>query len=99
DTAIPAPEVPASATFTRPFVADHEVLQREQKPAAGTITLLAYLTVGLITLLLLVFLVWGLHRLGSPPQLGEVSRPRRAPGAPRRTPARSPQRSSAPEAG
>jgi hypothetical protein len=29
DTAIPAPEVPARASFTREFVADHDVLQRE----------------------------------------------------------------------
>ena len=31
DTAIPAPEVPARAAFTRAFVSDHQVLQREQK--------------------------------------------------------------------
>ncbi len=32
DTAIPAPKVPAKQSFTRPFVNDSELLQREQKP-------------------------------------------------------------------
>jgi hypothetical protein len=31
DEATPAEEVPAAAYFTRGFVADHEVLQRERK--------------------------------------------------------------------
>ncbi len=99
DTAIPAPEVPASATFTRPFIADHAVLQREQKPAAAALTIAAYLTVGGITVLLLILLVWGLHRFGSPPARREISPPRPARGALRRTPARSQPRSSAAEAG
>src|SRR6185503_18695722 len=34
DTAIPAPEVPARAQFTRPFVNDHDLLQRERKKDA-----------------------------------------------------------------
>ena len=34
DKAIPAREVPATASFTRDFVPDHEILQREQKAAA-----------------------------------------------------------------
>ncbi len=63
DAAIKAPETPALAQFSRPFVADHTVLQREQRPAAATITLLAYLVVGGIAFALLVLLVWGLHRL------------------------------------
>lgn len=66
DDAIPAAEVPASARFTRPFIADHEVLQREQQPAAPAVSFVAYLVVGLITLSLLALLVWGLHRLGDP---------------------------------
>jgi hypothetical protein len=67
DTAIPAAEVPALPQFTRPFVADHKVMQREQVPASGLITNVAYLTIGAIAFLLLVLLVWGLHRLGAPP--------------------------------
>ena len=31
DSAIPAPEVPAKASFTRAFLRDKKVLQREQK--------------------------------------------------------------------
>ena len=42
DPAIPAKEVAASRSFTRPFVADQEILQREQKPAAPALTVIAY---------------------------------------------------------
>ncbi len=63
DPAIPAEGVPASASFERPFVADHEVLQREQKDAAGWLTAFAYVTVALIALGLLVLIAWALHRL------------------------------------
>ena len=66
DTAIPAPEVPAEASFTRPFRADYKVMQREQKPAAAWLSTVAYLTVAGIAFALLVLLVWGLHRLGDP---------------------------------
>ncbi len=66
DTAIPAPEVPAAASFTRDFRADYKVMQREQKAAAGWLSTVAYLTVAGIALALLVLLVWGLHRLGDP---------------------------------
>ena len=65
DTAIPAEEVPATASFTRTFVPDHEVLQREQKSAAPFLTVLAYGVVVAIALSLLVLLAWGLHRLAS----------------------------------
>lgn len=63
DPAIPAEGVPASASFERPFVADHEVLQREQKDAAGWLTAFAYLVVAFIALSLLVLVAWALHRL------------------------------------
>ena len=65
DAAIPAKEVPATAGFTRPFVPDQEILQREQKPAAPALTIAAYAVVALIALSLLALLAWGLHRLGS----------------------------------
>jgi hypothetical protein len=65
DRAIPAKEVPATAHFERAFVADHEVLQREQKDAAGWLTGAAYAVVAAIALSLLVLLAWGLHRLGT----------------------------------
>ncbi|HYI35091.1 MAG TPA: hypothetical protein VEX39_00675, partial [Thermoleophilaceae bacterium] len=65
DQAIPAKEVPARAEFTRTFVADHQILQREQKAAASWLTIAAYLVVVAISLALLALLVWGLHRLAS----------------------------------
>ncbi|HEX2161936.1 MAG TPA: hypothetical protein VHF88_08975 [Thermoleophilaceae bacterium] len=73
DPAIPAPEVPAPAQFTREFVPDSEVLQREQKTdVAGTLTAIAYSVVAAIALSLLALLAWGLHRLaltsGTPPR-------------------------------
>jgi hypothetical protein len=79
DRAIPAPEVPALAGFTREFRADHQYLQRERKEGVpGVLTLGAYLTVLLIALSLMGLIAWVLIRLegggGSPP-----SRPTRPP--------------------
>jgi hypothetical protein len=65
DEAIPADEVPATASFERAFVPDQQILQREQQPAAGWLTALAYAVVVGISLALLVLLAWGLHRLGT----------------------------------
>ncbi|MBB4661986.1 hypothetical protein [Conexibacter arvalis] len=72
DRAIPAPEVPAPASFTRTFEADHRILQREQKAAAGWLWAVAYTVVGLIALSLLALMAWALRRLstaaeGTPP--------------------------------
>ena len=64
DSAIPAPEVPAPARFTREFVPDHKLLQREQKVAAPALTVAAYSLVAAIALALLALIAWGLHRLG-----------------------------------
>jgi hypothetical protein len=74
DPAIPAPAVAAPAQFERSFVADHEILQREQKDAAGWLTVAAYAVVVAIALALLTLLAWGLHRLGT--HTGEPSRSR-----------------------
>jgi hypothetical protein len=75
DRAIPAPEVPARASFTRPFVRDIEILQREKKEdVAGGLTLLAYLTVGAITAGLIALIAWALLRLeGVGPSRGRPS--------------------------
>jgi hypothetical protein len=67
DPAIPAREVPAEASFERGFVADHQILQREQKAAAPALTLIAYGVVVAIALSLLALLAWGLHRLAVAP--------------------------------
>jgi hypothetical protein len=64
DRAIPAPEVPAQATFTREFRADHEVLQRERKKGVpGALTAAAYATVLAIALSLMALIAWALIRM------------------------------------
>ena len=64
DQAIPAAEVPAKPSFTRGFVADHEVLQRERKDdVPGVLTLIAYLTVLAIALSLIALISWSLLRV------------------------------------
>jgi hypothetical protein len=65
DAAIPADEVPAEPRFERTFVADHQILQREQQDAASWLSVAAYGVVVLIALSLLVLLAWGLHRLAT----------------------------------
>ncbi len=86
DSAIPAPGVPAKPSFTRPFVADHQILQREQKGAVGWLWAVAYSLVGSTTAALLALLAWGLHRLAAA-GAAEGRRPERrreaaAPGRP-----------------
>ncbi|NLT05630.1 MAG: hypothetical protein GXY03_04890, partial [Solirubrobacterales bacterium] len=66
DPAIPAPEVPALASFERTAIPDSEVLQREQRTdVAGPLTAAAYAVVAAIALSLLALLAWGLHRLAA----------------------------------
>jgi hypothetical protein len=86
DRAIPAPAVPAEATFRRDFVRDLVLLQRERKddvPAA--LSTIAYAVVAAIAAALIALIGWVLLRLeGS----------ERRPGAPRparRTPVREPE--------
>jgi hypothetical protein len=50
DPAIPAPAVRASETFERPFVADSDVLRREERAAASWLTGAAYGTLAVIGL-------------------------------------------------
>jgi hypothetical protein len=79
DVAIPAPEVPAPASFERAFVADHKILQREQKEVSGALPFLGYAVVVGIALALLALLAWGLHRLGADgTSLRPNSRPERS---------------------
>jgi hypothetical protein len=76
DSVIPAPKVPATPRFERPFTTDKEILQRESKQdVAGWLTTGAPLVVLAITLSLLALLAWGLARLSRSGQ-GEAA-PRR----------------------
>jgi hypothetical protein len=86
DRAIPAPEVPAQGTFTRAFVRDLVLLQRERKDdVPGALSAIAYLVVAAIAAALIVLIAWVLLRLeGS-------ERPPRAPRAAGRTPVREPE--------
>jgi hypothetical protein len=82
DRAIPAPEVPARASFTRPFERDVKILQREQRSGVpGGLKLAGYLTVGAIAAGLIVLIAWALLRLEG--------------AEPRRRRSRAPSRSSA----
>ncbi len=66
DRAIPAPEVPATASFTRDFQPDHELLQRERKKGVpGSLTATAYATVLAIALSLMALIAWALIRMES----------------------------------
>ncbi len=64
DEAIPAPETPATSSFTREFILDKKNLQREQKDdVPGWLILVAYLSVLAIALALIGMMAWGLRRL------------------------------------
>jgi hypothetical protein len=80
DAAIPwAPGVPAKRHFTRSFVADHELLQREQKSGVpGWLKTAAPLVVLALALGFLASLAWGLGRV--------ARRTGRPSDAPRREP-------------
>jgi hypothetical protein len=63
DPGIPAKGVPATAHFTRAFVRDKEVLQREAKGAAPAVSVIAYGVLVAIVSVWLVLLGLGLRRL------------------------------------
>jgi hypothetical protein len=85
DTAIPAPKVPAKRSFTRPFVNDDQLLQREQKQGVpGWLTTVAPLGVLVLALGFLTTLAWGLGRVArrtaeQPPPPSRLHRPRPRP--------------------
>jgi hypothetical protein len=91
DPAIPAPAVPAKARFTRPFMQDKKLLQREQKPGtSGVLTAGAYTIVLAVGLLMFGLLAWGLVRISKtlregrpqpPAESPPSQRPREAAGA------------------
>ena len=81
DPAIPAKEVPATATIDRAFVLDKRNLQREQKQGvSGALTTIAYVAVGLLAIALFAVLFWGLRRVRS--RLGRDGGPPAAQGPP-----------------
>jgi hypothetical protein len=86
DRAIPAPEVPAESSFTREFVRDLVLLQREKKDdVPGALSAIAYLVVAAIAAALIALIAWALLRL-------ERAGPRpRAPRAAGRTRVRQPE--------
>jgi hypothetical protein len=65
DPAIPGAKlVPATATFTRTFVADHELLQRERKDdIPGWLWTAACLVVLALSLMFMASLAWGVARV------------------------------------
>jgi hypothetical protein len=87
DPAIPAKGVPATAHFTRPFVRDKKVLQREAKSGVGWLAIPAYLVLLGIVALWLAVMAWGLRRLATlderrdGPRMPRPPSRRREPGA------------------
>jgi hypothetical protein len=79
DPAIPASKVPAKQSFTRPFVNDHQLLQREQKQGVpGWLTTIAPLCVLVLALAFGTTLAWGLGRVGRRrAELPQLSAPHR----------------------
>jgi hypothetical protein len=84
DAAIPgAKEVPATARFTRPFVADHELLQRERKDdIPGWLWTAACLVVLALSIVFMTSLAWGVARVA---RTGDGGTPGGPPAEPART--------------
>jgi hypothetical protein len=82
DAAIPAKEVPATASFTRPFVPDRLLLQRERKDdVPAWLWTAACLVVLVLALIFMGSLAWGVARVaraggGSMPPAGTDAAPR-----------------------
>ena len=67
DPAIPAPEVPALAQFSRHFVPDKQILQREAVGGSILLQRVAYAGLGIVALAWVASLAWGLSRLERDP--------------------------------
>ena len=78
DPAIPAKGIPAASHFTRAFVADKKVLQREAVGGSNTLQRIAYALLALIGLIWVAGIALGMRRLdrsadsntGEPPMSG-----------------------------
>jgi hypothetical protein len=84
DPAIPAKGVPAPTHFTRPFVRDKKVLQREAKSGKAWLSIPAYLVLLAIVALWLTAITVGLRRLYASASLRAPAAARPRPGAARR---------------
>jgi hypothetical protein len=85
DDAIPAPEVPALASSTRPFVLEVTILQRERDQGAPTWLFTAGgIVVLILSLMVISALTWGAGRLDNAQESPEpVEEKQPVPGAPR----------------
>ena len=87
DEAIPAPEIPARAQFTRPFAEEVQYLQRERKDDVPTwLFAVASLVVLGIALGFLAALAWGLGRVARRGRTPQPPRPERPAPVGRATP-------------
>jgi len=86
DPAIPGAKlVPASAHFTRTFVADHDLLQRERKTdIPGWLWTAACLVVLVLSLIFMAALAWGVARVARTGDGGTPDGPRAATARPAR---------------
>jgi hypothetical protein len=83
DAAIPAKEVPAAANFTRTFVTDSTLLQRERKgDIPGWLWTAACLVVLALSLMFMASLAWGVARVARTGPGGTPTEPPAAPTAP-----------------
>lgn len=68
DPAIPAEGLPAEASVTRAFVADKQILLREAKDTPQWMSVVGYSVLGVIVIVWVTVLAWGLRRMaGGPP--------------------------------
>jgi hypothetical protein len=82
DAAIPAKEVPAAATFTRTFVPDSDLLQRERKDDIPRwLWTAACLVVLALALMFMAALAWGVARVARSGPGGAPSEPPATPAA------------------
>jgi hypothetical protein len=94
DDAIPAPEVPALASMTRPMQPDRVILQRESNVEGVWMPLLGYGSIFLIAMGLIASLGWGIWRVSQPvEEFGEAggSGSTPAPDRQRHEPTATPQ--------
>ncbi|GAC1307608.1 MAG: hypothetical protein NVSMB16_03860 [Acidimicrobiales bacterium] len=79
DPGIPAAEVPASSHFTRDFIKDKKVLQREATGGSPALQRVAYAVLALLAACWIGSLAWGLRQLegGRRQRASDRGRPRR----------------------